>query len=61
MRHHTLNPTSPEGDEVLTFCPAPLLKNVTDWGLGPKDKPIEDVRKLRDEIETRVLKLIAEI
>lgn len=58
-----------EADKIITmgcsvekFCPAPLLKNVIDWGLeDPKDKPIEEVRKLRDDIETRVLKLIAEI
>lgn len=58
-----------EADKIITmgcsvekFCPAPLLKNVIDWGLeDPKGKPIEEVRKLRDEIETRVLKLIAEI
>lgn len=50
------------GCSVEKFCPAPLLKNVIDWGLeDPKDKPIEEVRKLRDDIETRVLKLIAEI
>ncbi len=58
-----------EADKIITmgcsvekFCPAPLLKNVIDWGLeDPKAKPIEAVRKIRDEIETRVLKLIAEI
>ena len=50
------------GCSVEKFCPAPLLKNVIDWGLeDPKAKPIEAVRKIRDEIETRVLKLIAEI
>lgn len=50
------------GCSVEKFCPAPLLKNVIDWGLeDPKGKPIEEVRKLRDDIETRVLKLIAEI
>lgn len=50
------------GCSVEKFCPAPLLKNVIDWGLeDPKGKPIEEVRKIRDEIETRILKLIAEI
>ncbi len=44
------------------FCPAPLLKNVIDWELeDPKGRPIDEVRRIRDEIETRVLKLIAEI
>ena len=33
-----------------------------DWGLeDPKDKPIERVRKIRDEIKTRVANLIAEM
>lgn len=55
-----------EADRIITMgcsvekvCPAPLLKNVIDWGLeDPKDKPIEKVRKIRDEIEKRVLELI---
>jgi len=57
-----------EADQIITMgcsvekiCPAPLLKNVTDWGLeDPKGKPIEKVREIRDEIERRVLKLISE-
>ncbi|MGQ9565354.1 MAG: arsenate reductase ArsC [Candidatus Bathyarchaeales archaeon] len=49
------------GCSVEKFCPAPLLKNVVDWQLeDPKDKPIEAVRKIRDEIETRVQKLVTE-
>jgi len=58
-----------EADQIITmgcsvekFCPAPLLKNVIDWGLeDPKDKPIEKVRQIRNEIEKRVLKLISEL
>jgi len=58
-----------EADQIITmgcsvekFCPAPLLKNVIDWRLeDPKDKPIEEVRQIRDEIEKRVLKLISEL
>lgn len=57
-----------EADQIITmgcsvekFCPAPLLKNVVDWGLeDPKGKSIERVRQIRDEIEKRVLKLISE-
>jgi arsenate reductase len=50
------------GCSVEKICPAPLLKNVVDWALkDPKDKPIEAVRKIRDEIERKVLKLVAEI
>jgi protein-tyrosine-phosphatase len=44
------------------FCPAPLLNKVVDWQIeDPKDKPIEKVREIRDEIESRVRKLISEI
>jgi len=58
-----------EADQIITmgcsvekFCPAPLLKNVIDWGLeDPKGKPIEKVREIRDEIERRVKKLVNEI
>ncbi len=57
-----------EADKIITmgcsvekYCPAPLLKNVLDWGLeDPKGKPIEKVREIRDEIERRVLKLLTE-
>jgi protein-tyrosine-phosphatase len=50
------------GCSVEKICPAPLLKNVVDWGLeDPKDQPIEKVRQIRDEIEKRVLKLISDI
>lgn len=58
-----------EADKIITMgcsveqiCPAPLLKNVIDWNLeDPKGKPIEKVREIRDEIEKRVLRLIAEL
>lgn len=58
-----------EADQIITmgcsvekFCPAPLLKNVIDWGLeDPKGKPIEKLREIRDEIERRVKKLLNEI
>jgi protein-tyrosine-phosphatase len=50
------------GCSVEKICPAPLLKNVIDWDLeDPKGKPIEKVREIRDEIEKRVVKLIAEL
>jgi arsenate reductase len=50
------------GCSVEKICPAPLLKNVIDWNLeDPKGKPIEKVREIRDQIENRVLKLLAEL
>jgi arsenate reductase (thioredoxin) len=50
------------GCSVEDVCPKPMLaqmqKKLVDWALpDPKGKPIEDVRKIRDEIEKRVLEL----
>lgn len=48
------------GCDAKGFCPAPLLKKVINWELkDPKDKPIEKVRQIRDEVEKKVLKLIS--
>ena len=50
------------GCSVEKYCPAPLIKNVRDWNLeDPKGKPIAKVREIRDEIERRVLRLLAEL
>ena len=36
-------------------CPMLFISNIIDWGIeDPKGKPIEKVREIRDEIETRV-------
>lgn len=41
------------------YCPALFLPKIIDWGIeDPKDKPIEKVREIRDEIEKRVLEII---
>lgn len=53
-------------DRVITMgcgveesCPASFLPT-EDWGLDdPADKPIEEVRRIRDEIKSKVAKLIA--
>ncbi len=47
------------GCSVESVCPAVLLgkmkKKSEDWNLeDPKGKPIEEVRKIRDDIQTRV-------
>ncbi len=43
------------------ICPGPFFKPTIDWKLeDPKGKTIEKVREIRDEIERRVQKLIAE-
>lgn len=41
------------------FCPALFVPKVIDWGIeDPKDKSIEKVREIRDEIEKKVLEII---
>jgi len=48
------------GCSVEGICPGPLLKNVVDWRLeDPKGKSIEEVRKIRDEVEGKVLEIIS--
>ena len=43
------------------ICPGPFFKPTIDWKLeDPKGKPIEKVRKIRDEIEQHVQELITE-
>jgi protein-tyrosine-phosphatase len=43
-------------------CPALFVNNVIDWNIpDPKDKPIEQVRKIRDEIEIKVKELVASL
>ena len=43
------------------FCPTEFIPKVIDWGIeDPKDKPIERVREIRDEIEGRIKELAAD-
>jgi len=51
------------GCRVEDVCPKPLIvrmeKKLVDWHIeDPKGKPIEDVRKIRSEIEERVIELL---
>jgi len=40
-------------------CPALFMKDILDWNIiDPKGKPIEEVRKIRDQIEIRVKELV---
>ena len=40
-------------------CPALFMKDVLDWQIpDPKGKSIEEVRKIRDQIEIKVINLI---
>jgi arsenate reductase (thioredoxin) len=42
------------------ICPGPFFKPTVDWKLeDPKGKPVEKVREIRDDIESKVQKLIA--
>jgi protein-tyrosine-phosphatase len=44
------------------FCPTLFIPKVIDWGIeDPKDKPIEQVRKIRDEIERRIKELATDV
>ena len=44
------------------FCPTLFIPKVIDWGIeDPKDKLIEQVREIRDEIERRIKELAADI
>lgn len=50
------------GCSVEEACPKPMLaqlqKKLADWNLpDPKGKPLAGVRKIRDEIEKRVMEL----
>ena len=53
------------GCSVEAACPKPMLaamqKKLVDWHLDdPKEKSIEEVRRIRDEIEQRVRKIAQE-
>ena len=44
------------------FCPTLFIPKVIDWGIeDPKDKSIEKVREIRDEIERRIKELATDI
>ena len=45
-----------------SFCPTLFIPNVIDWRIeDPKGKPIEKVREIRDDIDTKVRQLAAEL
>ena len=58
-----------EANTVITMgccveesCPAPLFKKSINWELeDPKDKQLEKIRQIRDEIEKKVLNLVLEV
>jgi arsenate reductase len=49
------------GAEAGALCPASFVQT-EDWALeDPEGKPIDRVREIRDEIKSRVARLVAEI
>lgn len=43
-------------------CPALFVNDIIDWGIDdPKDKSIDEVRKIRDDIENKVKKLVEKL
>jgi arsenate reductase (thioredoxin) len=45
-----------------SFCPTLFIPNLIDWGTeDPKGKSIEQVREIRDNIEQRVIHLVANL
>ncbi len=49
------------GAEAEAVCPASFIKT-EDWALeDPKGKPLDQVRKIRDEIKKRVIRLLNEL
>jgi arsenate reductase (thioredoxin) len=44
------------------LCPTLFIPKVVDWGIeDPKDKPVEKVREIRDEIERRIKELATDV
>ena len=49
------------GCGAVDLCPGPFFKESIDWQLeDPKDKSIEKVREIRDEIERKIKQLVAQ-
>ena len=49
------------GADAEGICPASIIET-EDWKLDdPHDQPIEKVREIRDEVKSRVIKLIEEL
>ena len=43
-------------------CPALFVKDVIDWNISdPKDKDLEEIRKIRDQIKNEVLNLVKKL
>jgi arsenate reductase len=54
------------GCSVQKVCPTPMFakmqKKLIDWNLeDPKGKPLDEVRRIRDDVERRVIELSVEL
>jgi len=50
------------GCEASGFCPAKLLPKVEDWHIeDPSDKPLDEIRSIRDAIRQRVQTLVRDL
>ena len=50
------------GCMTQNICPTSMVPNMIDWNIeDPKDKPIEKVREIRDQIEHKVKELVAQM
>jgi protein-tyrosine-phosphatase len=59
---HSSDPILNMGCMDKSFCPTLFLPKIIEWNLpDPKGKSIEEIRDIRDEIEKKVKKLVAEI
>lgn len=49
------------GDDAAGLCPAKIIET-EDWALeDPKEKSLEQVRKIRDQIKAKVSELLTEV
>ncbi|MFP3133558.1 MAG: arsenate reductase ArsC, partial [Nitrososphaeria archaeon] len=51
------------GCSIEGVCPAPMLrkmkKKLIEWNIeDPKGKPIEEIRRIRDEIKEKIISLV---
>lgn len=43
-------------------CPASLVESMVDWNIpDPKEKPLDEIRKIRDQIKSEVMNLITSL
>lgn len=44
------------------MCPTAMVPKMIEWNIeDPKDKPIEKIREIRDQIEKKVKEFVSEL